>query len=118
MIDPTVGQFIRENRERLGMTQAQLGKKLGYRYGNFITMLEGGNAGFPVDKWKKYAEALEVPEHEFLKVVLGAAYPDMMPYLTIHAPKGTGLDRESSKRTTTAPEKGELRHRRLAVERK
>lgn len=79
-----IGDFIKKNRERLKLTQAELGKALGYRYGNFIGYLENGKAVFPLDKWEEYAEVLQVDKHAFLEIILRDKYPSMMPYMSFH----------------------------------
>ncbi len=80
-----IGIFMKKRREELGLTQAELARKLGYRYGNFIGYLENGKAVFPVEKWEEYAEVLQVDKHVFLKQVIGAKYPDMLAFLDFHA---------------------------------
>ena len=78
-----MGEFIRERREELGMTQREFGAELGYAYGNFIGMLETGQSRFPIDKWQRYAEVLEVPREEFLRRVFedNEDLRTMLPYL-------------------------------------
>ncbi len=80
-----IGIFIKKNRERLKLTQAELGKALGYRYGNFIGYLENGKAVFPLDKWEEYAQVLQVEKHVFLEIILQEKYPSMMPYMSFHS---------------------------------
>ena len=75
-----VGNMIVQKREQLGLTQYEVGQKLGYKHGNYIGMLEKGQSYFPVDKWQDYARVLQVKEAEFLKVVLEEVYPNMLPY--------------------------------------
>lgn len=79
--------FIREARDRQNMTRAELAKKLGYKWPNFIGMLEVGSAEFPMDKWEDFAEALMVPKHKFLNLVLEARYPRMLDYLEFRPKK-------------------------------
>lgn len=78
------GIFMKKRREALSLTQADLAKKLGYRYGNFIGYLENGKAVFPVEKWEEYADVLQVDKHVFLKLVIESKYPDMIPFLDFH----------------------------------
>jgi len=80
----TVGQLIKRKREELKMTQSELGKALGYRYGNFIGYLENGKAVFPIEKWEEYATLLRVPKHLFLKVLLGERFPNMLRFVSFH----------------------------------
>ncbi|MHC1697462.1 MAG: helix-turn-helix domain-containing protein [Geobacteraceae bacterium] len=87
----SVGAFIKRKREELKMTQSELGKSLGYRYGNFIGYLENGKAVFPIEKWEEYAEVLQTPKHEFLKIVFQEKFPGMMDYLDFHTAR-TGVE--------------------------
>jgi transcriptional regulator with XRE-family HTH domain len=80
-ISVKIGRRIKEQREAMGLTQSALGKMLGYRYGNFIAMVEGGNSAFPIDKWRDYADQLNIPRHEFLELVMKETYPEMIPYI-------------------------------------
>jgi transcriptional regulator with XRE-family HTH domain len=80
----TIGALIKQRREELKMTQTELGKTLGYRYGNFIGYLENGKAVFPVEKWEEYAEVLQVPKHAFLEILFQEKYPAMLAYIDFH----------------------------------
>ncbi len=80
----SIGEFIKKRREDLKMTQSELGKALGYRYGNFIGYLENGRAVFPLEKWEEYAEVLQTPKHDFLKIVFQEKFPAMTAYLDFH----------------------------------
>jgi transcriptional regulator with XRE-family HTH domain len=82
-----VGPMIKERREELGMTQNDLGRALGYKYGNFIGMLENGNALFPLERWEDYAEALKFKKHEFLEAVMTEKYPSILRFVDFHPEK-------------------------------
>jgi transcriptional regulator with XRE-family HTH domain len=73
-----IGRFIKERRTELGLTQAQLAEKLHYRYGNFVGMLESGNAAFPLSRYRDYADALLVPRHEFAYLVAKDLHPELL----------------------------------------
>jgi len=75
-----VGNMIVQKREQLGLTQYEVGKKLGYKHGNYIGMLEKGQSYFPVEKWEAYANALGLDKKTFLRAVIEEAYPSMLPY--------------------------------------
>lgn len=78
MISARIGRFIKEKRTALGMTQGDLARKLRYRYGNFIGMLENGNAAFPLARHRDYADALLVPRHEFAYLVAKELQPELL----------------------------------------
>lgn len=96
-MNTSIGSVIKKRREELKMTQSELGKALGYRYGNFIGYLENGKTVFPLDKWEEYAEVLQIPKHEFLELIFSEKYPDMMEYLSFH-PLETELVRSAPKK--------------------
>lgn len=77
-VSAQIGRFIKERRTELGMTQAELAKKLRYKYGNFVAMLENGNAAFPIGKYRQYADALLIPRHEFAYMVAKDALPELV----------------------------------------
>jgi len=83
-MEHSIGEFIKKRREELKMTQSELGKALGYRYGNFIGYLENGRAVFPIEKWEEYAHVLRTPKHDFLKIVFQEKFPTMIAYLDFH----------------------------------
>jgi len=76
-----IGPYIKKRREELGITQLQMGKSLGHRYGNFVGAIEKGQSPFPLEHWQEYADFLQVPRREFLKICLTEIYPNMLPYL-------------------------------------
>ncbi len=80
-ISSRISTFIKTRRGEMGLSQAALGKLLGYQYGNYIAMIEGGNAAFPFERWRDYADALQTPRHEFLKLIIEETFPEMMPYI-------------------------------------
>ena len=95
-LKPTIGQLIKKNREKMKMTQSELGGALGYRYGNFIGYLENGKAVFPIEKWEEYAEVLQIPKHIFLKTLIAERFPSMMDYLVFQEKIDEELDDSSS----------------------
>lgn len=80
-VSARISSFIKRRRDEMGFSQAYLGKLLGYRYGNYVAMIENGGAAFPFERWRDYADALQVPRHDFLKLILEETYPEMIPYI-------------------------------------
>jgi transcriptional regulator with XRE-family HTH domain len=78
-----IGRFIRERREKLGITRRELASKLGYKLPNMITMVETAATTFPLNRWEDYAEAIGVDKAQFLKLVLSTLFPSMKPYLRL-----------------------------------
>jgi ribosome-binding protein aMBF1 (putative translation factor) len=79
-----VGPLIKKNRKKLQLTQKELAAKLGYKYGNFIGMLEKGQAIFPIERWEQFAKVLEIPAHEILRAIFEERYPRMLYVLDFH----------------------------------
>jgi len=83
-ISQRIGRYIRSRRREVGITQNELGRRLGYDYGNFIAMLERGASKFPLERWGDYARALQIPEehwHRFLMLMVEDQLPDFLPYV-------------------------------------
>lgn len=76
-----VGPLIKKQREDLDLTQNDVGLALGYRYGNFVGMIEKGNSPFPLDKAIAFADVLEIPRHKMIEAAISELYPDLLPYL-------------------------------------
>ena len=92
-----VGPLIRKKREELGLTQNDVGRALGYRYGNFVGMVEKGNSPFPLEKAIAFADVLEIPRHKLIEAAISELYPHLLPYLEFKpVPKGkyAELDRQ------------------------
>jgi len=53
----TFGQSVKQRRKQLGLTQKELGDKIGYKFQN-VSAIERGKALSDKEKWK-FAEALE-----------------------------------------------------------
>lgn len=79
--EENLAKFIRNHRKELGLSQRQLGERLGYKMGNFITLIENGRAPFPVSRWLDYAQALEVQPVKLLRLVITAHFPEMLEFI-------------------------------------
>lgn len=55
-----LGNFLKNRRKDLGLTQVDLGKKLGYSNGQFISNWERGLSGPPEKKINKLCRVLGV----------------------------------------------------------
>jgi transcriptional regulator with XRE-family HTH domain len=76
-----VGRILMEQRNRLGLSQGDIAKALGYVNVNFISMLESGKSKIPVNKIDELVVAYHLPT-EFILVILRVMYPDY--FETIH----------------------------------
>lgn len=61
------GMWLRQLREKRGLTQRELAAQVGTEYYTFISQLETGRGRMPPDRYKVWAEALGVPPKEFVK---------------------------------------------------
>ena len=64
------GTWLKELRERRGLSQRQLASKLGAEYYTFISQLETGRGRIPPDRYREWAEALGVEPAEFVKTLM------------------------------------------------
>jgi len=69
------------------MTQSDLARLIGYKNPNFIAIIEKDGSKFPIRSWVKFADALVIPRHQFLKVAIRQAYPEMMDYISFKPPR-------------------------------
>ncbi|MBC2734068.1 MAG: helix-turn-helix transcriptional regulator [Desulfobacteraceae bacterium] len=80
-IRTSAGKMIREARMDKGWTQRELGKMLGYDYGNFIGMIENGNSILPIDKIPIISEILGLNPKKLLKEVMLCKHPGVARYI-------------------------------------
>jgi transcriptional regulator with XRE-family HTH domain len=71
------GEMIREAREGKDMTQQELGRLLGLRYGNFIGMLESGHSVVPYNRIPQLCSLLDLNPVELCRRVMSERDPEM-----------------------------------------
>ena len=64
------GRWLKEQREKAGLSQRQLAFKVGADYYTFISQLETGRGRIPPDRYRDWAEALGVPPAIFVRSLL------------------------------------------------
>jgi transcriptional regulator with XRE-family HTH domain len=64
------GAWLRELRERQGLSQRRLAAQLGSDYYTFVSQLETGRGRIPPDRYEVWAKALGVPPLEFVRNLL------------------------------------------------
>lgn len=64
------GRWLKERRERLGLSQRQLAERVGAEYYTFISQLETGRGRIPPDRYRDWAHALEMPDRVFVREML------------------------------------------------
>ena len=60
MDNKKIGQRIKQVREALGITQAELARRMGYSARSTINRIENGSQAFPMKKLDKFAQVLDV----------------------------------------------------------
>jgi transcriptional regulator with XRE-family HTH domain len=61
------GRYLKELRERRGLSQRQLAAQIGAEYYTFISQLETGRGRVPPDRYRVWADALGVDVRDFVK---------------------------------------------------
>jgi len=79
------GSWLRELREKRGLSQRDLAQKVGAEYYTFISQLENGRGRIPPDRYLAWAKALGVEPREFVRELM--SYYDPMTYSIIFGSK-------------------------------
>jgi len=64
------GLWLKELREKRGLSQRQLANLVGAEYYTFISQLETGRGRIPPDRYHQWAKALQVKPSEFVRAVM------------------------------------------------
>jgi transcriptional regulator with XRE-family HTH domain len=64
------GRWLKELRERAGLSQRQLALKVGTEHYTFISQLETGRGRIPPDRYLDWADALGVEARPFVRELL------------------------------------------------
>jgi transcriptional regulator with XRE-family HTH domain len=64
------GRWLRDLRERKGLSQRELAHLVGAEYYTFISQLETGRGRVPPDRYRVWAEALSVRPRDFVRQLL------------------------------------------------
>jgi transcriptional regulator with XRE-family HTH domain len=71
------GAWLKELRQRAGMSQVQLAEQLGYKYYTFIAQVENGYGRVPTDGMEAWARALGVKPGTFARQLLSHYDPEL-----------------------------------------
>ena len=66
----TAGRWLKELREKRGLSQRQLASLVGADYYTFISQLETGRGRIPPDRYRQWAQALGVEPSEFVRTLM------------------------------------------------
>jgi transcriptional regulator with XRE-family HTH domain len=72
------GQWLRELREKRGLSQRELAQNVGAEYYTFISQLERGRGRIPPERYLNWAHALGVEPREFVLTLM--PYYDPVTY--------------------------------------
>jgi transcriptional regulator with XRE-family HTH domain len=81
------GRWLKEQRERCGLSQRQLADKVGAECYTFISQLEMGRGRVPPDKYRVWSESLGLDARDFVlsllpyydPVTYGILFPSLEP---------------------------------------
>lgn len=89
MLRQQAGRWLRALRERAGLSQRELAEAVGLEYYTFISQLEGGRGRLPPAQYLAFAEALDIPLHDFVKTLM-RYYDPITYYALFELPPGNG----------------------------
>ena len=78
---PKASRMLRNARLKKRWTLRQLGKMLGYGYGNFVGMMESGQSQIPIELVPLLCDLLDMDTKKFLKEVMVCRYPGAARFL-------------------------------------
>jgi transcriptional regulator with XRE-family HTH domain len=75
------GSWLREQRQKAGLSQMDLANKLGFKYYTFISQIENGFGRVPSQSMGDWARALGVRPSQFARVLLSYYDPALFHVL-------------------------------------
>jgi transcriptional regulator with XRE-family HTH domain len=82
------GVWLKERRERRGLSQRQLAKLIGAEYYTFVSQLENGRGRIPPDRYLEWATALDIEPAEFVRTLM--RYYDPVTHRILFGTPGKG----------------------------
>ena len=64
------GAWLRRLRETRGFTQRQLAERVGIDYYTFVSQIEAGRGRIPAERYRKWADALDIEPKAFVRNLL------------------------------------------------
>lgn len=65
-----IGQLIKQYREKMSMSQAELAEKLGYQSPQFVSIFERGLSKVPIESIGQISVILGIPEKKIKNMLL------------------------------------------------
>lgn len=72
-----IGRILADQRKRIGISQGDVARELGYVNMNFISMIESGRSKIPMNRVDDFVHAYRM-NPEFILVILRVMYPDIL----------------------------------------
>jgi len=107
------GSWLRELREKRGLSQREMAQKVGAEYYTFISQLENGRGRIPPDRYLVWAAALGVEPRDFVRELM--SYYDPLTYDIIFGAKPRP-GRPAPTAARAAPQRSAAKRRRLSTE--
>ena len=79
------GRYLKELREARGLSQRQLAALVGTEYYTFISQLETGRGRIPPDRYRAWAEALDIDVRQFVQTLM--RFYDPLTYDILFGPE-------------------------------
>jgi DNA-binding XRE family transcriptional regulator len=64
------GRWLKSLREQAGLSQRQLADRVGVEYYTFVSQIESGRGRVPPERYKAWAQAVDVPPATFVRELL------------------------------------------------
>lgn len=107
MLRNQAGHWLRELREKRGLTQRALAQKVGAEYHTLISQIESGRGRIPPEGYLDWADALGVEPRSFVRELMSYYDPvtydilfDCGPHIKRSAPRGMRSPVPSLRRDT------------------
>jgi transcriptional regulator with XRE-family HTH domain len=84
------GRWLKERRERLGLTQLQISKLVGSPHYSFVSYLENGRTRIPPERYPDWAHVFGMSELDFVREML--RYYDPVTFDILFAPDDKSID--------------------------
>ena len=69
------GVWLRERRERAGLSQRELANQINVTYYTFVSQIEAGRGRIPAERYKVWANALQIDPRDFVQSILSFYEP-------------------------------------------
>lgn len=80
------GRYLRLLRERIGLTQVSLARRVGLKYYTFVSQIESGQGRLPFEQMRAWADALGVPRLKLARDLTAFYEPEL--YDLLFGPNG------------------------------